>query len=224
MGKSRSKAKECIDILEEQYGLPEAREIDPVDLLVATILSQNTTDTNSLRAFGRLKSSYPDHEALLSASVSDIEEKIRAGGLSEMKAHRIKDSVAKIKADAGSISLSFLKGMEIQTAKEYLLSLPGVGPKTAAVVLLFAFRLPIMPVDTHVFRVSKRLGLVLEDASIEAAQSKLEKITPPSKYMSLHINLIRHGRRICKARKPEHSDCALRKICDCYSKATRLKL
>jgi endonuclease-3 len=224
MGKGRTKTKKCIEILEEQYGLPEAKEIDPVDLLVATILSQNTTDKNSLRAFGRLKSSYPDYEALLGAPVSDIEETIRVGGLSEMKAHRIKDSLAKIKADAGSISLNFLKDLEIQAAKEYLLSLPGVGPKTAAVVLLFAFRLAIMPVDTHVFRVSKRLGLVPEDASIEMAQSKLEKITPSGKYMSLHINLIRHGRKICRSRKPMHVDCALRELCDCNSKATRLKL
>jgi endonuclease-3 len=206
----------CIETLEEHYGIPEARQIDPVDLLVATILSQNTTDKNSLRAFGRLKSFYPDYDALLCAPVSEIEEKIRVGGLSEMKAWRIKESLAKIKTHAGTISLDFLKDMEPKEAKEYLWSLPGIGPKTAAVVLLFAFGNPLMPVDTHVFRVSKRLGLVPEDASIEAAQSVLEKITPPNKYISLHINLIRHGRRICKARNPIHSNCALRELCDCY--------
>jgi endonuclease-3 len=206
----------CIETLEEHYGIPEARQIDPVDLLVATILSQNTTDKNSLRAFGRLKSFYPDYDALLCAPVSEIEEKIRVGGLSEMKARRIKESLAKIKTHAGTISLDFLKDMEPKEAKEYLWSLPGIGPKTAAVVLLFAFGNPLMPVDTHVFRVSKRLGLVPEDASIEAAQSVLEKITPPNKYISLHINLIRHGRRICKARNPIHSNCALRELCDCY--------
>ena len=206
----------CIETLEEHYGIPEARRIDPVDLLVATILSQNTTDKNSLRAFGRLKSSYPDYDALLRAPVSEIEEKSRVGGLSEMKARRIKESLAKIKAHAGSISLEFLKDMELQEAKEYLCSLPGVGLKTAAVVLLFAFGLAIMPVDTHVFRVSKRLGLVPEDVSIEAAQGVLEKITPSDKYMSLHINLIRHGRHICKARNPIHSNCALRELCDYY--------
>ena len=197
--------------------------VDPVDLLVGTILSQNTTDANSLRAFGRLKTAYPDFEALLLAPKSHIEEKIRQGGLSEIKAHRIKESLAKIKADAGSIDLSFLAGLNMEEARDYLLSLPGVGPKTAAVVLLFAFRFATMPVDTHVFRVSRRIGLVPEHAKIMEAQEVLEEITPPDKYMSLHINLIRHGRSICKAQKPLHSDCTLRCICNCYFRATRLK-
>ena len=216
MENRRSKAKKCIIILEDLYGIPEAREIDPLDLLVATILSQNTTDKNSLRAFGRLKSSYPDYEALLCAPVSEIEEKIRVGGLSEMKARRIKESLSKIKGHVESISLSFLKDMELNEAREYLCSLPGVGPKTAAVVLLFAYGFPVMPVDTHVFRISKRLGLVPEDANIEATQRILEKITPYNKYISFHINIIRHGRRICKARNPLHSNCALQKLCYYY--------
>jgi endonuclease III len=213
MENRRSKAKKCIIILEDLYGIPEAREIDPLDLLVATILSQNTTDKNSLRAFGRLKSTYPDYDSVLRAPTSEIEDKIRVGGLSEMKARRIKESLSKIKGHAESISLSFLKDMELNEAREYLCSLPGVGPKTAAVVLLFAYGFPIMPVDTHVFRISKRLGLVPEDANIEATQRALEKITPSNKYMSFHINLIRHGRRICKARNPLHSNCALQKLC-----------
>lgn len=224
MGRGESKAKRCIRLLEERYGIPAIELIDPVDLLVGTILSQNTTDANSLRAFGNLKTAYPDYESLLLAPEIQIQEKIRSGGLSEMKAHRIKESLAKIKADAGSIDLSLLARLEMEEARGYLLSLPGVGPKTAAVVLLFAYRFAAMPVDTHVFRVSKRIGLVAEDANIEEAQAVLEEITPPGKYMSLHINLIRHGRSICKARKPLHSDCHLREICDCYSRATRLKL
>lgn len=223
MVKGKAKAKKCIEVLEDLYGIPVARKIEPVDLLVATILSQNTTDINSLRAFGKLKSSYPNYNVLLSAPVFEIEEKIRVGGLAELKANRIKEALAKIMADAGSIDLSFLKDLEMDAAKEYLLSLPGVGPKTASVVLLFAFYQATMPVDTHVFRLSKRIGLVPEDASIKEAQSVLEKITLPGKYMSLHINLIRHGRRICRARNPLHSNCALRDICDCYSHATRLK-
>ena len=219
----KSKVKECIQILEALYGVPEAEQIDPVDLLVATILSQNTTDKNSLKAFGNLKSSYPDYELLLSLPEALIEEKIRVGGLAEMKASRIKAALEKIKADAGSIDLGFIGRLDLKEASDYLMSLPGVGPKTAAVVLLFAFHKATMPVDTHVFRVSKRIGLVPENASIKDAQAVLEKITPPDKYMSLHLNLIRHGRLICKARNPLHSDCALRDICDFYSQATRLK-
>ena len=223
MNTGKSKVKKCIQILEDLYGVPEAEQIDPVDLLVATILSQNTTDKNSLKAFGNLKSSYLDYESLLSAPEAQIEEKIRVGGLAEMKANRIKAALEKIKADAGSIDLGFIGKMDLREARDYLLSLRGVGPKTAAVVLLFAFHKATMPVDTHVFRVSKRIGLVPENASIKEAQAVLEKKTPFDKYISLHINLIRHGRLICKARNPIHSDCALRDICDYYSHATRLK-
>jgi endonuclease-3 len=217
------KVKKVIQILEDLYGVPEAERIDPVDLLVATILSQNTTDKNSLKAFGNLKSSYLDYESLLSAPEAQIEEKIRMGGLAEMKSNRIKAALEKIKADAGSIDLGFIGEMDLREARDYLLSLRGVGPKTAAVVLLFAFHKATMPVDTHVFRVSKRIGLVPENSNIKEAQAVLEKKTPLDKYISLHINLIRHGRLICKARNPIHSDCALRDICDYYSHATRLK-
>ena len=217
------KVKKVIQILEDLYGVTEAERIDPVDLLVATILSQNTTDKNSLKAFGNLKSSYLDYESLLSAPEAQIEEKIRMGGLAEMKSNRIKAALEKIKADAGSIDLGFIGEMDLREARDYLLSLRGVGPKTAAVVLLFAFHKATMPVDTHVFRVSKRIGLVPENSIIKEAQAVLEKKTPLDKYISLHINLIRHGRLICKARNPIHSDCALRDICDYYSHATRLK-
>jgi endonuclease-3 len=215
------KVKKVIQILEDLYGVPEAERIDPVDLLVATILSQNTTDKNSLKAFGNLKSSYLDYESLLSAPEAQIEEKIRMGGLAEMKSNRIKAALEKIKADAGSIDLGFIGEMDLREARDYLLSLRGVGPKTAAVVLLFAFHKATMPVDTHVFRVSKRIGLVPENSNIKEAQAVLEKKTPLDKYISLHINLIRHGRLICKARNPIHSDCALRDICDYYSVGVR---
>jgi endonuclease-3 len=215
------KVKKVIQILEDLYGVPEAERIDPVDLLVATILSQNTTDKNSLKAFGNLKSSYLDYESLLSAPEAQIEEKIRVGGLAEMKSNRIKAALEKIKADAGSIDLGFIGEMDLREARDYLLSLRGVGPKTAAVVLLFAFHKATMPVDTHVFRVSKRIGLVPENSNIKEAQAVLEKKTPLDKYISLHINLIRHGRLICKARNPIHSDCALRDICDYYSVGVR---
>jgi endonuclease-3 len=219
----RSKAERCIEILEDLYGVPAAEDIDPVDLLVQTILSQNTADTNSYRAFLNLKIAYPNYEELLSSSEEDIAEHIRVGGLAEMKAKRIKEALFRIKRDAGSIDLHFLSGLNKTEAEGYLLALPGVGPKTAAVVLLFAFGFPIMPVDTHVYRVSKRLGLVPEGASIKAAQRILEEITPQDKYLSLHLNLIRHGRRICRARNPRHDMCALRHLCDYYLQATSLK-
>jgi endonuclease III len=217
------KVEECTAALERLYGVPEASAVDPVDLLVSTILSQNTTDVNCLRAFGKLKASYPDYEDLLLAPEEEIAKAIRAGGLAGIKAGRIKRALSGIKLRAGKADMEFLKGMPKEKARDYLLSLPGVGPKTAAVVLLFAFGMPFMPVDTHVYRVSKRIGLVPENASFEEAERALEACTPEEKYLSLHLNLIRHGRRICRARNPQHESCALRNICDCYRTSAKLK-
>jgi len=222
-GERRKKVDACIRILEDLYGVPEAEGFDPVDLLVMTILSQNTSDTNSHRAFAKLKSGYRDYQELLRAPEKEIAEKIRAGGLAEIKAQRIKAALHKINEDAGSISLSFLADLGKEKAAAYLMSLPGVGPKTASVVLLFAFRMPFMPVDTHVYRVSRRLGLVPEDASVKRAQEILEEITPQEKYLSLHLNLISHGRSICRARNPRHEECALRSLCCYYQRGTSLK-
>ena len=128
-----------------------------------------------------------------------------------------------INQDAGTLDLGFLANLDKEEATNYLLSLPGVGPKTASVVLLFAFRMTTMPVDTHVYRVSRRLGLAPEEANLQKTQQILERITPPEKYLSLHLNLIRHGRDTCKARAPKHDNCGLRHLCDCYLQGTNLK-
>ncbi|VVB71760.1 G/T mismatches repair enzyme [uncultured archaeon] len=214
---------ECIRVLEELYGVVRAEKIDPVDLLIQTILSQNTSDRNSLRAFANLKRAFPGHEELLAAPVEEIADQIREGGLADIKAPRIKEALARIKQDRGSVTLAFLAKCGREKGLEYLQSLPGVGPKTASVVLLFAFGLPLMPVDTHVFRVSRRLGLIPEDATQKKAQEILEEWVPPEKYLSMHLNLIRHGRLICRARGARHEECPLRHICDCYLRATSLK-
>jgi endonuclease-3 len=203
-------------ILEGQYGIPKIEILDPVDLLVSTILSQNTSDLNSGRAFSLLKRAYPDYLLLLGASEEEIADLIRPGGLGEMKAKRIKGILTRLMMDEGKITLDFLRDMPLEEARKYLQSIPGVGPKTASVVLLFGFGKATMPVDTHVYRVSRRIGLVPEKASVEEAQRILEKVTPPEKYFSLHMNLISHGRRVCKARSPLCVACALRGICDYY--------
>ncbi len=222
MDRDQEKINACIAILEDLYGVPQAGKIDPVDLLIMTILSQNTSDANSLRAFGNLRSAYNNYEDILAVKEKEIAKKIRTGGLAEIKATWIKNALLKIKQDAGAIDLSFLAGMDKDKAREYLQSFPGIGPKTASVVLLFAFGFPVMPVDTHVFCVSKRLGLLPEKTSIEKAQQILEKIVPADKYLSFHLNLIRHGRLICRARNPRHEECALRSLCDCYLRAQAL--
>lgn len=213
---NKEKVRACIRILEELYGIPLARQVDAVDLLVMTILSQNTSDANSLRAFGRLKTAYPEYEALLAEPESALADAIRAGGLAEIKARRIRETLLEVKKHAGAINLGFLADMDDELAMDYLVSLPGVGPKTASVVLLFGFGKHFLPVDTHVYRISRRLGLVPEKAGVERAQQILEEIVPPEKYLSLHLNLIRHGRSICRARGPRHDACALRMWCDCY--------
>ena len=212
----RQRVATCISLLEEQYGISHPDERDPVDLLVMTILSQNTSDTNSLRAFALMKSAFCDYEEIIAASEEALADSIRPGGLADIKARRIKEALVRIKQDAGAISLSFLADIEKEEAMAYLLSLPGVGPKTASVVLLFAFSMPFLPVDTHVYRVSKRLGLLSEDVRPEKAQQILERIVPVEKYLSLHLNLIAHGRLICRARGPRHEECALRSCCDYY--------
>jgi len=212
----RQRVATCIALLEEQYGIPLPDERDPVDLLVMTILSQNTSDTNSLRAFALLKSRFCSYEEILSAPEEAVADSIRKGGLADMKTRRIKETLARIKQDAGSISLGFLAGMKNEDAMAYLLSLPGVGPKTASVVLLFAFAMPFLPVDTHVYRLSRRLGLVEEGVRPEKAQAILERIVPADKYLSLHLNLIRHGRLVCRARAPRHEQCGLKSCCDYF--------
>jgi endonuclease-3 len=218
----KQKVADCIALLEKEYGIPLPDEEDSVDLLVKTILSQNTSDANSLPAFARLKSAFPDYELLLRAPDNAIAHSIRRGGLAEIKARRIKAALNKIKEDNGKISLAHLSRMKKEQAMEYLLQVPGVGPKTASIVLLFAFGMPFMPVDTHVFRLSRRLGLVEEKANPEKAQKKLEEMVPLEKYAPFHLNLIQHGRQVCHARGPRHEKCCLQGCCD-YVRGKRLK-
>ncbi|MBP7070157.1 MAG: endonuclease III [Methanothrix sp.] len=209
----KQKVADCIALLEKEYGIPRPDEEEPVDLLVKTILSQNTSDSNSLPAFAQLKSAFPDYESLLRASDEAVAQSIRRGGLAEIKAKRIKAVLERIRKEQGEICLASLAGMKKEQAMDYLLRLPGVGPKTASIVLLFAFGMPFLPVDTHVFRLAQRLGLVEEKANPEKAQKKLERMVPSDKYISFHLNLIRHGRQVCHARGPRHEKCCLQDCC-----------
>lgn len=218
---NRQKTATCISLLEEQYGIPRPDEPDPVDLLVMTILSQNTSDTNSLKAFASLKSAFASYEAVLAAPDEAVADSIRSGGLADIKARRIKEALDKIRQDSGAITLAFLADMKKEMAMQYLLDLPGVGPKTASVVLLFAFGMPFLPVDTHVHRLARRLGLVGEKVGPDKAQSILEKIVPAEKYLSLHLNLIKHGRLTCRARGPRHEECCLKSCCEYYLKGQK---
>jgi len=194
---------EVSEILEQEYGPLEWHSYqDPIDVLIGTILSQNTSDTNSGRAFASLKASFDSWEAVASAPAEHVAQTIKSGGLSQIKAARIKQVLGQIEKEQGRISLDFLNAKTMAEAKDYLMRLPGVGHKTASCVLLFSLGKPSLPVDTHVFRVAKRLGLIDSRASIEKAHSLLQEQIPPSKVYQFHIHMIEHGRRICHARQP----------------------
>ena len=206
--------KEIIELLEQEYGPCKWQpDRDPVDVLVGTILSQNTSDANSGRAFASLKASFASWEAVASAPAEHIAQVIKSGGLSQIKTVRIKQVLEQIEKEQGRISLDSLKSMNMAEAEDYLMRLPGVGHKTASCVVLFSLGKPSLPVDTHVFRVAKRLGLIDSMTSIEKAPSLLQEQIEPSKVYQFHIHMIEHGRQICHARQPRCDRCILRVIC-----------
>lgn len=195
-------------------------ELDPLDTLIQTILSQATADVNSRRAFQRLKARYPTWEAVLAAPLKGLEEAIKPGGLAPQKAPRIKALLVGIRERTGSLDLSFLRGLDQDQAYQFLLGFPGVGPKTAACVLAFSCGRPVFPVDTHIARICRRLGLVAATARAAAIQERLAGLVPPELALSLHFNLIRHGRRVCRARQPLCGQCMLSAGCAHYRNPT----
>ncbi len=203
--------------LMEAYGFPEWRQhLPPVDELVSTILSQSTSDTNRDKGFYALKDHYPDWERVRDAPSDELIEVIRPAGLANQKGPRIQAALHYVSEARGEISLDFLAEMPVEEAKAWLTAMKGIGPKTAAIILLFAFNLPAFPVDTHVHRVTKRLGLIDEKTSADRAHPILEAIVPSTDYYAAHLNIIRHGREVCKARKPLCDNCPLTHHCRYY--------
>jgi endonuclease III len=206
--------------LEEAYGEPAGvRDLDPVSELVSTILSQNTNDGNRDVAFDRLRQRFPTWQEVLDADEEAVVDAIRPAGLAQQKAPWIQAALRTIVAERGELELEFLRDWPVGEAKAWLCSLQGVGPKTAAIVLLFALGRPAFPVDTHVHRVSGRLGLIEARVTREKAHDLLEGLVPPQHYYSFHLNLIRHGRQICQARRPRCEVCVLTDLCDYYRQA-----
>jgi endonuclease-3 len=202
----------------EFYGYPQWREpLPPLDELVATILSQNTNDNNSFRAFRALKERFPSWEAVRDADPELVIETIRTAGLANQKGPRIQAVLREITAQRGELSLEFLAGLPVEEARRWLLSFNGVGPKTAAIVLQFSLGKPAFPVDTHIYRVSGRIGLRPEKMNVEAAHAHLAALFPPETYYPAHLNLIRLGREICQARKPLCPACPLKEVCQYYA-------
>ena len=211
----RAKTLQVHRRLVRTFGTPRrSGHLDPVSELVSTILSQNTSDVNRDRAFNRLRERFPTWEAVRDADVREVREMIRPAGLSEVKAPRIQDALRRISDAGGHPTLDFLNAMSVEEAKAWLTRIKGIGPKTAAIILLFSFGRPAFPVDTHIYRVTRRLGLIGLRVSREQAHSILEALVPPRLYYPFHINVIHHGREICRP-QPRCEVCPLRDLC-CY--------
>ena len=213
----RGKVRRVHAALLKAYGEPLWRNpLPPVDELVGTILSQNTNDVNRDRAFEALRARFPTWEAVRDAPVAEVVAAIRPAGLANQKGPRIQAVLQAITAERGALDLGFLRDLPVDEARAWLTRFKGVGPKTAAIVLLFSLGRPAFPVDTHVHRVTGRLGLRPEAMSADACHPHFESLLPPAAYYAAHLNLIRHGREVCHARNPECQRCVLRSLCDYY--------
>jgi endonuclease-3 len=204
--------------LREVYGIPRMKPHGhPIAELVLTVLSQNTNDRNRDVAYLRLRERLPSWEAVMRSPVEEVEEAIRPGGISKVKSARIQAILRAIAADPRDpehdLSLDWLKDAPIEEGRDYLTALPGVGRKTAACVLLFAYGRRDVPVDTHVSRVGMRLELLRPGAPFEQLHDQMLALTPPGEELELHVNLLRHGRRTCHAQRPACGECALARMC-----------
>jgi endonuclease-3 len=209
------------ELLLQEYGpRPWQPGRDPLATLVGTILSQNTNDLNRDRAFEQMRERFPTWEKVRDANPAQLVEAIRSAGLANQKGPRIQNALRIITEQQGELSLGFLADMEIEKARKWLTSIKGVGPKTAAIVLCFALGKPAFPVDTHVHRVTKRLGLIGLKTTREQAHTLLEELLPAEIYYPFHMNLIAHGRQVCKSQQPRCEVCVLQKYCDYF--VTRL--
>ena len=205
------------ELLLQEYGpRPWQPGRDPLATLVGTILSQNTNDLNRDRAFERMRERFPTWEEVRDADPAELVEAIRPAGLANQKGPRIQNALRMITEQQVELSLDFLADMEIEEARKWLTSIKGVGPKTAAIVLCFALGKPAFPVDTHVHRVTKRLGLIGPKTNREQAHTVLERLLPVEIYYPFHMNLIAHGRQVCKSQQPRCEVCVLREQCDYF--------
>ena len=212
----RKLADIVLERLGDRYGHPRwaGPRLDAVSELVLTILSQNTADTNSFRAFTALRERYPSWGAVLAAPTDELVDVIRPGGLAPTKGPRIQHVLAEVhEATSGSWDLGFLGTLPLEEARDWLVSLPGIGRKTAAIILLFNFGRPALPVDTHVHRVATRLGMLPARTPLERAHDLLEEVLQSDEMYPFHVELIRHGRDTCRAPRPICGICPLTDAC-----------
>lgn len=211
-----------LDMLEELWGQetqpPDLSHDDPLDGLILTVLSQNTNDRNRDRAFVCLKEEFPNWEMVMDATEEEIQNAIRVAGIAKVKAGRIKNILRDVNNKFGKVSLKEMNAMKVEELTDYLNSLPGVGPKTVACVLVFELGIPAFPVDTHVNRFCKRMGWVGDTTPPFVTQELMEKAVPEERKLGAHLNIIKHGRSICFARNPNCEECPLSDLCTYVSK------
>jgi len=193
--------------------MPEHRRLPALDELMLTVLSQNTSDVNTGRAYRAMRERFPEWRDVMEAETTELVEVLRPGGLANQKAPRIQAILRELDASEHGLDLEWLAHSEPGEALGYLTALPGVGAKTASCVLLFSFGMPVMPVDTHIHRIAVRLGLIDARVSAEAAHPILTAMTPPHRMLEAHLLLIAHGRTTCKARRPLCGECVLLDLC-----------
>lgn len=207
--------KYIVQNLERMFGEPMlGKKSDSLSMLIKIILSQATSDANSHRTFQNLKKHFNNWENVLAADETEISETIRLGGLANQKAKVIRDLLRQVKVKHGTLSLKFLEKMPDEEARDYLLEFRGIGPKTVACTLLFASHKEIFPLDTHIFRVLKRMGILPAKITDVKAHRFLDELVPHGKFYSLHVNLIRLGRKICRPKEPLCEQCPLLEYCD----------
>lgn len=212
----QEKYRQIVPLLEETYGRKHWKRHDGMDELISCILSQSTTDANRDRGFDALKRQYPTWEQVHHAPQDELVETIRPAGLANSKTPYIQGSLAAIFEERGEYNIDFIEEMPVDEAKKWLQNLPGVGPKTAAIVLCFAYNRPAFPVDTHVHRTGKRIGLLPEKINANNAHDYMEAIIPDEEFYAFHLQLIYHGRALCKARNPQCENCPINQFCDFY--------
>lgn len=212
---TKIRIKAILNELNRVYGEPVWRDpLPPIDELVSTILSQNTNDVNRDRAFHALRQRFPTWDEVRQAPEEEIIDAVRIAGLANQKGPRIKQVLNQIQAELGALDLSFLSDIPLEDARAWLLRFNGVGPKTAAIVLQFSLGRPAFPVDTHVYRVTGRLGVRPLNLNVEKTHQLMEELIDPADYFAGHLNLIRLGREICHPRKPECPRCPVNQLCD----------
>jgi endonuclease-3 len=217
----KKRALKIHERLLEFYGEPVWRgPLSAIDELISTILSQNTNDLNRDRAFHALRAKFKTWEEVRAAPPDEVIKVIRPAGLANQKGPRIQQVLRSITEERGNLDLSFLADLPVEEAKAWLTRFNGVGPKTAAIVLCFGLGRPAFPVDTHIYRVTGRIGLRPERMTVEQAHPHLESLFPPETYYAAHLNLIRLGREICQARRPKCEICPIVKLCD-YGRESR---